>query len=204
MNHKKHSGRGSTPKLKLEQRFCPQGKNGVGCESTFLRKAKRILRRLEQLQHLYNNQQACSWKANHLWEIVTSQFNFFSNLCQLCTTKERPSGAELDAWIGDVRETVRKAQAAEVAQRVQIARNKLQQNWQDAPAAVYSKIDPHMISPTVLLQTPDDRFTGNSVEFSELLFKAWLPIFGKFSSQPEPSWEEFSNVLELISLRRLT
>lgn len=101
------------------------------------------------------------------------------------------TGAQLETWIANIREAVRKAQAAEVAHRVQVARDKLQQSWKDCPAVVYSKIDPQVISPIFVLQTNDGRFTGNSIEFAQILFNAWLPIFDKYSSQPEPSWDIF-------------
>ena len=189
---KKFAGRGLTPKLHLEQRFCPQGKHGIGCESTFLRRAKRLLRRLEQLQHLYNNHFAISWKASHLWDIIAAQSKFLYNLSHISISKERPSDVQLDALIKDVHDTVRNVQANEISQRVRAAQVKLQQNWKDSPATVYAKIDPEIISPTFVLQKPDGDYTGNSVEFSQLLFDAWLPIFDKYSSESEPSWDAFS------------
>ena len=46
---KRHLGRGKVPKIVHEQRFCPQAPNGTGCESTLVRRPKRILRKLEHL-----------------------------------------------------------------------------------------------------------------------------------------------------------
>ena len=50
VTRQRFSGCGKVPALVLEPRFCPQGKNGEGCESAPLRRLKRLLRRLEQLR----------------------------------------------------------------------------------------------------------------------------------------------------------
>jgi exonuclease III len=49
---KRHIGRGQVPKLVQELRFCPQAPNGSGCESTLLRRLKRLLKKFEHLVHL--------------------------------------------------------------------------------------------------------------------------------------------------------
>eukprot|EP00435_Cladocopium_sp_Y103_P072340 s129_g40.t1 len=82
-------------------------------------------------------------------------------------------------------------QAQETHKRVVIAREKLQQDWKKKPSNVYSRVDPVLQAPTVILQTPEGSLTGNFLEIESLLKKAWLPIFDKYSTQSEPSWAAF-------------
>lgn len=193
VSHQKFAGRGLLPKLVKEPRFCPQGKAGIGCESVFLRKSKRLLRRLVHLQYFLQNDLANSWKVDRLWDNIIANQRFLLTISNHISSRERPSLDALIKMIHDVQESVRKGQAAEVSKRVNIARAKFRHDWTVAPSKIYAKVDTNVIPPTFILQKSDGQLTGNFLDYSQLLFDAWLPIFDKYSHQPEPSWDAFEN-----------
>eukprot|EP00973_Karenia_brevis_P086921 12054143-Karenia_brevis.AAC.1 len=43
-----------------------------------------------------------------------------------------------------------------------------------------------------MLEKSDGQFTANVEEMDKLMRDAWLPVFQKFSKQPEPAWEAFT------------
>ena len=91
----------------------------------------------------------------------------------------------------DIRTAVSKIQVQETHKRVNNARQKFQNDWKCKPSNVYSKVDPQIWTPTVILEKPDGSLTGNFHEVEVLLRDAWLPIFDKYSTQSEPSWTNF-------------
>ena len=188
---KRFCGCGKIPVAVLEPRFSPQGLFGAGCENVALRRLKRLLRRLEQLQHYFNNNLANSLKARRLWECVVPSRCFLSSHSDLFGSSNFPSPELLLSMIEQLQKSVTSMQAKETSQRVKVARERFQSDWKNKPSNVYSKVDPVLQAPTVLFQTTDGRLTGNFQEIEFLLKKAWLPIFDKYSAQAEPAWSEF-------------
>jgi len=191
LHSKRYVGRGRVPHVVKEPRFSLQGPAGAGCENVALRRLKRLLRRLEQLQHYFNNSMASSFQTWKLWQSVLSSRPFLLKFSNLFDAVDLPSAPLLKSMIEQVQKAVASMQAQETYKRITIAREKLQQDWKTKPSNVYSKVDPVLHAPTKILQTSEGKLTGNFKELESLLKNAWLPIFDKYSSQPEPSWSNF-------------
>ena len=188
LSSKRYIGCGRIPKLVFEHRFSPQGPKGSGCENVALRRLKRLLRRLEHLQHYFSNNMASSYKSIRLWQCIASNQKILLTCSDLFTSDDFPSASMLASMIIDIQKSVTKMQNQEAQERVNIARKKFQQDWKTKPSNVYSKVDPVIHSPAVILQKPDGNLTGNFSDLESLLLNAWLPIFDKYSKQPEPSF----------------
>ena len=188
---KHHLGRGKVPKIVHEQRFCPQAPNGTGCESTLVRRLKRILRKLKHLVHLCNNGMRNSWKAEGLWDVLSPSHDFLRAHISITLPGACPPHAQLLSFTTDIRKAVQKVQAAEVSRRVTIARHKFHDDWRKNPAVIFAKVNPNVVAPTYILQDQRGNLTGNFQDMERLLKEAWLPIFHKYSSCSEPSWDDF-------------
>lgn len=154
VTRQRFSGRGKAPTLVLEPRFCPQGKNGEGCESAPLRRLKRLSRRLEQLRHFCSKESLLSWRASRLWKNICTNHRFLQSFSVVFSTQEFPSLDILDKLLQQMQDLVRNVQARETSRRVKTAQAKLRQNWKTNPSVVYSKVDPELVNPTFLLRTP--------------------------------------------------
>ena len=174
-----------------EPRFSLQSPAGAGCENVALRRLKRLLRRLEQLQRHYNNSMASSFKTFKIWQSVVSSRPFLLKFSTLFDAVDLPSAPLLRSMIDQLQKALASVQAQETYKHVNIAREKLQQDWKSKPSNVYSKVDPVLYAPTRILQTSEGKLTGNFQEIETLSSNAWLPIFDKYSSQPEPNWSNF-------------
>lgn len=124
----KYLGRGQVPKLVKEQRFCPQAPQGRGCESVPVRRAKRILRRCEQLQYYLSHQDLC--QVPQLWKRISSQSHFLFNFTSISLVSYTlvPELGELADIIQILRNAIDAAQKATVSKIVQAAGEKIQQS----------------------------------------------------------------------------
>jgi exonuclease III len=176
LHSKRYVGRGRVPHVVKEPRFSPQGPAGAGCENVALRRLKRLLRRLEQLQHYFNNSMASSFQTWKLWQSVLSSRPFLLKFSNLFDAVDLPSAPLLKSMVEQVRKAVASMQAQETYKRITIAREKLQQDWKTKPSNVYSKVDPVLHAPTKILQTSEGKLTGNFKEL-ESLFKECLVAY---------------------------
>ena len=186
----KYKGRGRKPKIVLEPRFSPQSPAGHGCEGTMLRRLE-FLRRLEQLKHYCVKGCASSCKAVRLWDIVCKSEVLLNSHSISFPSLAFPSLDALSCMIDELQHVVQKTQAAETSAKVAAARTNFQQDWKEGPSVVYSRVDPQIHSAAYLLQDSDGRLTGNFCDLERLLRAAWLPFFDKYSSQSEPSRQDF-------------
>ena len=88
-----------SPHVVKEPRFSPQGPAGAGCENVALRRLKRLLRRLEQLQHYFNNSMASSFQTWKLWQSVLSSRPFLLKFSNLFDAVDLPSAPLLKSMI---------------------------------------------------------------------------------------------------------
>eukprot|EP00435_Cladocopium_sp_Y103_P066693 s395_g29.t1 len=136
----KYSGRGTVPKLVRELRCCPQAPQGQGCESVPVRRAKRLLRRCEQLQYYLSNND--HYQVPQLWKGISSQSCFLFNFAGIifASPTSAPEECELTASMKVLRDAIQAAQKSSVSKIVQAAREKIQQSWSSKPAAVYARV----------------------------------------------------------------
>ena len=130
---------------------------------------------------------------HRLWDNLTSNSELFRFHTSVTVSCEIPSSDQMISDLAVLRTDVRKLQAAEVSRRVTFARQKMHNDWQNNPAAIFAKVNPNIVAPTYILQDQTGNLTGNFRDLQRLLKDAWLPIFDKYSDCNEPSWEAFQN-----------
>lgn len=117
---------------------------------------------------------------HRLWDNLTSNSELFRSHTSVTVSCEIPSSDQLISDLAVLRTDVRKLQAAEVSRRVTFARQKMHNDWQNNPAAIFAKVNPNIVAPTYILQDQTGNLTGNFRDLERLLKEAWLPILGSF------------------------
>ena len=102
-----------------------------------------------------------------------------------------PDNGGLEALVTQCEGELAKAVRVRQQERVSAWKERLRNDWAQSRRQAFAWLRNEPFSSVSLVKRPDGSLTGNLHAIDRIVQDAWLPIFGKYREQPEPSWQAF-------------
>ena len=102
----------------------------------------------------------------------------------------------LECLLADIRVRCREEAQQHRKYRIQAWRSWMEEEWSSQRKRVFNVCSGDKVPPARRFLCPDGSFTAKFEDIDELMRNAWMQVFRKFASVPEPSWDEFRSQFE--------